>query len=393
MWIEREMQGTLRRGAAERPVLLLTGARQAGKTGLLRHVFPAHDSVSLDLPAEAEEAEEDGARFLERHGVPLIVDEVQYAPRLFRYLKAAVDADRERAGQFILTGSQKLSLMEGVTESLAGRVGLTELHSLSLAELERATGEIAAGDTLWRWLHAGGYPELYARKLEPLRFYADYVATYLERDVRQALNVRSLRDFDRFLRLAALRAGQLVNANALAADVGVAATTIKSWLAVLEASQIVTLVPPYFRNAGKRLVKTPKLYFLDTGLVCFLAGLRSPAEVVASSLRGALFETLVVGQIVRRFANRGLPRDLAFYRDHHGTEVDLVLYRGERLHLVECKSAEAPAAAVPGFDRLAAQYGEHNIVGRTIITPRRGLRRAARGVTFDDCVDMAGLGD
>ncbi|MFC1642847.1 ATP-binding protein [Myxococcota bacterium] len=391
MWIGRDIVDSLREVVGSRPVALLTGSRQSGKTSLLRRAFSEHHYVSLDLPADAEEAEEDGLRFLDRHGRPLIIDEVQYAPRLLRFIKAVVDRDRERSGQFILTGSQKLSLMAGVTESLAGRISLLDLYSLSLSELEHGLGERAEGETFWRWLHCGGYPELHARGLDPVRFYSDYVATYLERDVRQALQVRNLRDFDRFLRLCALRTGQLVNANALAVEVGVAATTIKSWLNVLEASTVILLLPPYFRNAGKRLVKTPKLYFLDTGLACFLAGLRAPRDIEASALRGALFETQVVGQIVRYFANQGRAGDLCFYRDHHGTEVDLVRFSGERLHLIECKVAESPNSHVPAFEQLAAIYGEQNIMARTIITPRRG-HRWTRGVQFDDCVELASLG-
>jgi predicted AAA+ superfamily ATPase len=281
--------------------------------------------------------------------------------------------------------------MAGVSESLAGRISLLDLYSLSLVELESGLGERAEGERFWRWLQWGGYPEVYARGLEPTRFYADYVATYLERDVRQALQVRSLRDFDRFLRLCALRTGQLVNVNALAAEVGVAATTIKSWMTVLEASGVITLLPPYFRNAGKRLVKTPKLYFLDTGLCCFLAGLRSADDLQTSALKGALFETQVVGQVLRLRANRGAPQDVCFYRDHHGTEVDLVIYRGERLHLIECKTAESPGSSVPAFDKLAAIYGEENIIGRTIITPRRGRRLGPGRLEFDDCVELESL--
>ncbi len=388
MWIDREIRPALEQVAATRPVSLITGPRQSGKTSLLQKTFPEHDYVSLDLPADAEEAEEDGERFLGRFSGPVIIDEVQYAPRLFRFIKAAVDRRRETPGQFILTGSQKFSLMQGVTESLAGRISLVELHSLSLAELEKGLGERAEGETFWQWLVAGGYPELHAREIPASRFFSDYVATYLERDVRQALNVRSLRDFDRFLRLSALRTGQLLNAQALAAEVGVAATTIKSWLSVLEASNVIALLPPYFRNAGKRLVKTPKLYFLDTGLACFLAGIRTPEELRQSALRGALFETQVIGQVIRHYANRVSPREFYFYRDQRGTEVDLVIPSGERLHLVECKVAEAPSTRVPAFERLTELYGERNILTRTLVTPRRGARRVGGDVLVADCVDL-----
>ncbi len=372
-----------------RPVTLVTGPRQTGKTALLRHLFPRFGYVSLDLPHLAEEAEADGERFLERHPPPHIFDEVQYAPRLLRFLKAAIDQS-PGAGSYVLTGSQKFSLMQGVTESLAGRVSLVELNSLSLLELERGTQKRAEGEQFWNWLVLGGYPGLHAQGQESTRFYSDYVSTYLERDVRQALAVRSLRDFDRFLRLLALRTGQLLNAHALATEVGVAATTIQSWLSVLEASGIIVLLRPYFRNAGKRLVKTPKLYFLDTGLCCFLVGIRSAEELQQSSLRGAVFETQVVAQLVRYMAAHER-RDVYFYRDHHGTEVDVLIPIGERFHLLECKVNENQREVPAAFGKLANTYGDESILSRTLITPRRGVYHGESGLRFADCVDFSYL--
>jgi hypothetical protein len=218
-----------------------------GKTSLLEHAFPDYGYVSLDLPAVAEQADSSGSDFLRRYPPPVIIDEVQYAPGLFRYLKAVIEDHRDSHGQFLLTGSQKFALMAKVTESLAGRVAVIAMFSLSLREIERFTGEPISRDLLCAWMFRGGYPELVAKGLDPRRFYADYVATYLERDVRQALAVRNLRDFDRFLRLCAVRTGQLLSMNSLAADVGVAVNTIKGWLSVLEASGVVMLVEPYYR--------------------------------------------------------------------------------------------------------------------------------------------------
>ncbi len=390
MWINRGIRGRLAAVTASRPVTLVTGPRQTGKTSLLRRAFPDYDYVSLDLPRDAEQAEEDGQAFLARFGEPLIVDEVQYAPNLLRYLKAAVDTERDKRGRFLLTGSQKFALMAGVSESLAGRISLIELHSLSLRELEAGLGQSAEGDTLWRWLLRGGYPEIYAEDLEADRFYADYVATYLERDVRQALNVRNLRDFDRFLRFCALRSGQLLNMHALARDLGVATTTVKSWLSVLEASGIVSLLAPYFGNLGKRLVKTPKLYFMDTGLLCFLIGIRSVAEIERSALRGALFETLAYGQIRRHYASRGSTRDIFFYRDRDGTEVDFVIPEAERLHLLEVKASESPSASPPAFNALQRTLGEDAIASRTILSTGRNCRKVGE-VTIESCVDLESL--
>jgi len=291
MWISRDIESTLTEVARERPALILTGSRQAGKTSLLQRVFPAYGYVTLDVPRTAELAEESGEQFLRDHLAPLIIDEVQYAPRLLRWLKPAIDGRREETGLYCLTGSQKFSLMQGVTESLAGRVAVLDLHSLSAVELERFSGRTAEGGELLEWIVAGGYPELHARGLPPERFYADYLSTYLERDVRQVLQVRNLRDFDRFLRLAAVRSGQLLSYNAFATDLGVSPNTVKSWLSVLEASNVVCLIEPYYRNLGKRIVKSPKLYFTDTGLACYLAGIRSSRDLRGSGLLGAFFET------------------------------------------------------------------------------------------------------
>ena len=375
---------------SQRPVVLVTGSRQAGKTSLLEQQFPSFKYVSLDLPAAAEEAESSGVQFLERHSSPVIIDEVQYAPGLFRALKAVVDSERNENGRFLLTGSQKLSLMHGVSESLAGRVGLVELYTLSLREIERFVGRPIDVADMPQWIWKGGYPELVAKELRPARFYSDYVATYLERDVRQAVNVRNLRDFDRFLRLCALRTGQLLSMGSMAGDLGVSPNTIRSWISVLEASSIVALVEPYYRNLGKRLVKTPKLYFLDTGLACFLCGLDSAEGVRQSSLLGALFETFVFGQIVRAFANRGQPLALYFYRDHHGNEVDFVLPKGEKLHLIECKWSESPDPAQKGFLEIERLLGSVNILGKTIVTPGREAR-TTRGVAIDNPVDLMSL--
>ncbi|MBI4430149.1 MAG: ATP-binding protein [Candidatus Omnitrophica bacterium] len=391
MWIERDISKALILESKQRPVLLLTGARQTGKTSLARETFKNYGFVSLDLPRLAEEAEESGEQFLAKYKTPLIIDEVQYAPALFRYLKSVVDSRRNETGLYILTGSQKFSLMAGVGESLAGRVGIFDLHSLSLEELERFGKKKAEGKQLLEWMLRGGYPELNAKSLDADRFYSDYVTTYLERDVRQVLQIRSLRDFDRFLRLAALRTSQILSLNSLASDVGVSPNTIKSWLSILEASQIVYLLEPYYQNLGKRLVKTPKLYFLDTGLACFLAGLRTAEDIEKSALLGALYETLALGQIIRWHANRGKQAKVYFYRDHSGLEMDFVIPVGDRLKLYECKWAEQPGE-VKGFRDLTELIGEKKVLSKSIISPVRGIRKRSDGVLIEDCVKMESLG-
>ena len=389
MWIERQIAPYLRSLARSRPVVVLTGPRQTGKTSLLRRIFPRHGYASLDLPLEAAEAEESGGTFLERLPAPLIVDEIQYAPALLRHIKARVDADRARCGRFLLTGSQKFLLMQGVSESLAGRAAVVALHSLSLSELERWSGHRAGGNLLMEWCIAGGYPELHARGLAPDRYYADYVATYIERDVRHALEVRNLRDFERFMRLLALRSGQLLSLSSIATDVGVSPNTAKSWLSVLEASNVIYLLEPYFRNLGKRIVKAPKLYFLDTGLLCFLAGLRSVRDLRASSLLGSIFETLALGQWLRMRANRGLDSNIYYYRDHYGREVDFVVPVGEKLHLIECKWSESPDPNPRGFAELERLLGPGNVLSRTLVGPGR-TRRSLQGgrVRLSSCVEI-----
>jgi uncharacterized protein len=392
MWISRDIERTVADIAATRPAVILTGARQAGKTSLLRKVFPRAQYVSLDLPLLAEEAEESGRQFLGSRATPLIVDEVQHAPKLLRYLKQEIDSRREETGLFFLTGSQKFSLMQGVTESLAGRVAVVELHSLSVAEIERFHGQPADQRRLLEWMLKGGYPELHVRDLDPERFYSDYVATYLERDVRQALQVRSLRDFDRFLRLAATRTGQLLSMNSFAAELGLSPNTVKSWLSVLVASGTVHLLEPFYRNLGKRIVKSPKLYFLDTGLACFLTGIRTVSALQDSALLGAMFETLVLGQMIRRLANAGRRPNLYFYRDHHGNEVDFLIPQGERVRLFESKWSESGRAGTRGFVEVTRLLGEKNIQSRSIVTPVRGSRQSSEpGIRFEDCVDLPDL--
>lgn len=387
MWIEREFVSALRQISAQRPVVLLTGCRQSGKTSLLELAFPQHGYVSLDLPLEAERAESSGEAFLVDHAAPVIIDEIQYAPKLLRHIKHAVDRDRTAVGRYLLTGSQKLALMQGVSESLAGRVAVLELHSLSLREIKNTFGAPRDTDALLELIWKGGYPELHARQLDPKRFYADYVATYLERDVRQAINVRNLRDFDRFVRLCALRSGQLLNMNGLAGDAGVSPNTIRSWLSVLEASNVIYLLPPYFRNVGKRLVKAPKLYFLDTGLACHLAGLRSPDELKTSALVGAFFETLALGQLIRAHANRGLSAPLCYYRDHQGNEVDFLLPVGERAHLLECKWAQDPHIG-RGMRAVEQALGSGNVLSRSVISSHLGAPVVRDGVSLRSAIDF-----
>jgi hypothetical protein len=391
MWINREIEPVLQQAASQRPALILTGCRQAGKTSLLKRVFPDYNYVALDIPTVAEEAEIAGDTFLSKYGIPIIIDELQYSPALLRWIKSNIDEHREENGRFLLTGSQKFSLMQGVTESLAGRCSILQCHSLSAKEYEMWSQKIVEGETLIKWMFEGGYPELHAKGLDPEMFYSDYLATYLERDVRQAIQVRSLRDFDRLMRLCASRNGQLLSYSSLATDVGVSSNTVKGWISVLEASNIIYLLEPFYQNLGKRIVKSPKLYFLDTGLLSFLLGIRSKEDLRRSTLIGQIFEAHVLGQIVRYFANKGKQAPIYFYRDHYGHEIDFIFPIGNAFKLAECKWTETPPNTTKGFEEFIKLVGEKRIISRTIVNSVRGQRKKENGTTIEDSIDLSFL--
>ena len=339
MWIVRSAEPRLRKSARTRPVVVLTGARQTGKTALLRRLFPTHAFVSLDLPTQAEQAEKEPAAFLARVAAPAIIDEVQYAPALFRHLKAVVDERRGAFGQYLLTGSQRFTLMESVAESLAGRVDVIELEGLSLAEIVAAHPI----DNIPAVILRGGYPELHANPdIDTSAFYNSYLATYLERDVRSLANVGSLRDFERFLRACALRSGNLLNRADLARDVGIAPSTANAWLSVLQASGVVVLLEPWFSNRTKSIIKSPKLYLADTGVLCALLNVRSVEALMTSPSAGAIWETFVFAQLRHRERLADRQRSLFFWRDRT-REVDFVVDVAGRVELYEAKWSEVPS--------------------------------------------------
>jgi uncharacterized protein len=316
------------------PVLALTGPRQSGKTTLARACFADHPYVSLENPAEREYALDDPAGFLGRHPEGMIIDEVQRCPELFSWLQGIVD-ERGRPGQFILTGSLQFGLMTSITQSLAGRVAMITLLPFTAAELK--TGDWLPG-TLDEMLFTGSYPPIYDRRLDPGIWYANYVQTYIERDVRQLINVRDLNQFQRFLRLCAGRTGQLLNLSALGEEVGVTHNTAREWISVLEASFIIHRLPPFHRNFKKRLIKTPKLYFYDSGLASWLLGIENAGQLSTHPLRGALFETWAVAELLKMRLNTARPSNLSFWRDRAGHEVDLLVEQGDRVLAVEIKS-------------------------------------------------------
>jgi predicted AAA+ superfamily ATPase len=324
------------------PAVVLSGARQSGKTTLLRGAFSKHRYVSLDLPSVAEQAERNPAQFLAENPAPLLVDEVQYAPGLFRHLKAAIDRDRHAMGRFILTGSQHFTLMKGIAESLAGRCGIAELENLSHAEISTVIGPQDARKKLLALMVRGQFPELWRVRGFPRKdFFSAYLATYLERDVRQILNVTSLRDFERFLRILATRSGAMLNKSDVARDVGVSVKAIGDWVSVLQASGQIILLEPWFANLGKRIVKTPKVYFRDSGLLCFLLNIED-SDLPGSPALGAVWETFLFSELRKLNATLAKPMSFWYYRDQRAREIDFVLERGGRLSFIECKWQENP---------------------------------------------------
>jgi predicted AAA+ superfamily ATPase len=338
--IPRAAASTLQRLAQGFPVLVLTGPRQSGKTTLAKSVFSDKTYISLENPDERAFALQDPKRFLQRFPQGAVLDEVQRCPELLSWLQAWVD-ERGIMGDFVLTGSSQFDLMVGVTQTLAGRVGRVEL--LPLCADEMATSQKAPAD-LNTALFQGCYPALYDRDVSPPDWFANYISTYIERDVWQLVAVRNLTQFQTFVKMCAARSGQLLNLTSLGADCGISSVTAKQWLSVLEASYIVSLLQPLHRNFGKRLVKAPKLYFCDVGLAAWLLGIRDATSLDTHAARGALFETYVVSELMKQRLNAGQPRDLYFWRDSAGNEVDVVIESAQGLQAIEIKSGSTFAS-------------------------------------------------
>ncbi len=390
--IPRSLEPALRRAADEFPVVVLTGPRQSGKTTLLQHIFgDSYRYVSLEPPDVRASAAADARGFLASHPPPVIFDEVQYAPDLLIYVKEAVDRQRDRAGQYVLTGSQNLLLLERVSESLAGRAAMLRLLPLSQRELNgapatplpwEAPGEPAvraapvAGPALWEQFLRGYYPELAASPGRDLAlWHGSYMQTYLERDVRSLRAVGDLTQYQVFLRALAARSAQLLSLSDLARDLGVAVNTVRAWLSVLEATHQIILLRPYHANVGKRLVKTPKVYFLDVGTLCYLTGLKDPEHAAAGPMAGAIVETAVVAEVFKTLVHRGEAPRLSFWRTATGVEVDLLVEVAETVYPLEVKLSATPnprmAASIMrlrrdlGSERVAAGYVVHT--GYTVL--------------------------
>ena len=351
--IPRHLEPALKRAARQYPVVALTGPRQSGKTTLVRAAFPGHRYVSLEDPEQREYAREDPRGFLGQFAGKVVLDEVQRAPDLFSYIHVLVD-EEPTAGRFILTGSQNFLLLQQITQSLAGRCAMLHLLPLARSELMgrammdlskigRAVGSRRAEDSnddLFDVLFTGGYPRIHDRGLPPGNWLRNYYQAYVERDVREVLQIGDAEAFGRFVRLCAGRCGQLLHLSALANDCGISHPTARRWLSTLEASFLVMLLRPHHRSFNKRLIKSPKLYFLDAGLLCYLLRIREPADLRLHSARGAVFESWVVSEAIKNYHHRGQEPDMYFWRDASGHEVDLVFERGQDLVPVEIKSGQ-----------------------------------------------------
>ncbi len=368
--IARHLAPKLAAAARKYPVVTVTGPRQSGKTTLVRSAFPKAQYVSLEAPDQRTFATEDPRGFLRQFTGRVILDEIQRVPELFSYIQVLAD-EAPRPGRFILTGSQNFLLLNNISQTLAGRSAILHLLPFSLAELNRhppvvpeSLGELhprrrpTAGELL-SVLHTGFYPRIHDQKLDPAQWLAGYVQTYVERDVRNVLNVGDIDTFDRFVRLCAGRNGQLLNLSSLAADCGVSHTTARRWISLLEASFIAYQLRPHHQNFSKRLIKSPKLYFLDTGLLCYLLRIRTSEDLPSHASRGAIFESLVVSELVKSYLHRGMEADIYFWRDSTGHEVDVLIDSGKRLLPIEIKSGQTVASdSTEGLDYWRTLAGD-----------------------------------
>jgi len=332
--IHRKLHDQLVYFATKYPVVTLTGARQCGKSTLLKNCFPAYKYVTLEDPDVRLYAEEDPRGFLKKYDDKTIIDEAQHVPALFSYIQTRVD-EINREGMYILSGSQNFLLMQSISQSLAGRTAVLKMYPFSFQELQSTKH---AHDSINKLMFTGGYPRIYDKEISPDNFYPSYIQTYIERDVRNLKNITDMSLFVRFLKLCAGRIGQLLNLSSLANECGINQTTAQSWLSVLETSHIVYILRPYYKNFNKRIVKSPKLYFNDTGLVCSLLGIEKEEQIANHYLRGELFENWVIIEYIKNNYTGSKEPALSFWRDSNGNEVDLLIEKGTDIFAVEIKS-------------------------------------------------------
>lgn len=368
-YIKRKIESTILEAAKYFPVITVTGPRQSGKTTMLKHIFPHLHYYSLEDLDTRSFAMEDPVRFLHLHEEGMILDEVHNYPELLSYIQGIVDEQPQK--KFVLSGSSNFALLKKVSQSLAGRSGVFELMPLSIEEVK---GQIEYVDDADQLLYHGLYPAVCSCKNIPKFLYPSYVKTYLERDVRDLLNVKDMRLFNMFLKLCAGRIGSVFNASEIAGEIGVSSKTIQAWVSILQASYVVYLLPPYFENSRKRLTKSPKMYFCDTGLACTLLGIESAEQLAFDKMRGHLFENLIVVELLKRRLNEGKESNFYFYRDSNQNEVDILVNNGSSLDAIEVKSA---MTYNPSFEKALLKVNEW-------VNPPVGKRTIIYAGTLED---------
>lgn len=383
---KRHLSKQILKYVKEYPILALVGPRQSGKTTLARTLFPDHTYLSLENIDLRQQASVDPRGFFADYGNRLILDEVQRVPDLFSYLQELVDND-PTPGQYILTGSHQFLLFEGISQSLAGRIVMFKLFPFTFSELQGYQQEADVTDIfkkhhpdrkvvssieLYNLLFTGCYPRIYDRSLDSRKWVENYILTYVERDIRSLINIRNIRTFEIFLKLCASLSGQLINYANLSNHVGVSQPTIKQWISILEASGLIFILPPYHKNFSKRIMKTPKLYFVDTGILCYLLGIRNSKELAGHPLIGSIFETFIIGECFKRISHLGeIPR-LYFWRDKSGMEVDLIIDEGLKAFPMEIKMAQTPNSSfTSSLSFWLDLKGNDNDQGEVIYTGNR----------------------
>jgi predicted AAA+ superfamily ATPase len=379
-YLHRKLEKPLKDALEQFPVVLITGPRQAGKSTLLQHCLKGYNYVSLDDLLIRNLAESDPALFLKTYESPLIIDEIQYAPGLLSYIKMKVDADRRKHGQYVLTGSQIFPLMKGVSESLAGRIAIFQLYPLSWKELPEA--DVFEERRVAQQMLKGFYPEFQVEpKLNPKFWHSAYLSTYLERDLRTMRNIHDLSQFQRYLVLLASRAGQLFNLNEIGKECGISQTTAKDWLMLLQATSIIYLLEPYARNLTKRVVKSPKLFFVDTGLLCYLLRIETPEQLIHSPFGGHVFENMVVMEKIKSFAEKGERAPCYFYRTAAGIEIDLLVDYGDYFDAYEIKFSATPKAEMA--EALVAFKSEYPVKKCALLNLRHEKHPFSNGITAE----------
>ena len=358
MWISRILSPKIQEIANSRPVVLLTGQRQVGKSSLLKKLFSTAKYITFDHINQVEAASESAQYFLSQiSNNQVILDEIQYVPNLFRELKIKVDENRQEYGKWLLTGSQQFALMQNISESLAGRISILHLETLSAQEIRESEAALEVENYLWK----GGFPEIWSNpNINVNDFFESYIRTYIEKDLKQIIEVSNLRAFQKLIKVLAIRVGQLINYSDIAKDIGISDVTVKKWIHALEASGLIYLLAPYYANLGKRLIKSPKIYFSDHGLLAHLLGVTNTVEWHKHILKGALWENLVLMELVKNNFLRP-SENIFFYRDHNNVEIDFLIEHKSVIYLIEAKAGEKIQTKELNFNKVASLFKKQEV--------------------------------